>query len=125
MEEKASLRLINGIKLTLKEFQSCCRIEQKLKESNFKDIYKNQKEIVNLVKQLLMKEFGSNKSVKLEKNPNFNQEQLKGIDCYAFRFSGGRPLLFLFISEDDKFSFIDESRFEAFGEKGLFIKPKI
>ena len=125
MEKTASLRTINGIKLTREEFLSCCKIQKAITDKGFVNIDKNSKPLIDYTEDCIRNEFGFVKMEKLTKNPNFNKNQLNGLDCYAFRFKKKRPLLLLFISNDGAYSFIDESRIEAFGEKGLFLKATI
>lgn len=123
LDDKKMIYFIKGIKLTREEFKKCQEIYNDIKNWNSNTIWEDPIPLVKIISGKISEKFGKSTWKKLENNPRFNKEQLGEIQAFAFQYSSKRPLLFLFISKDNKFSFIDESRIEAFGEKGLFLKP--
>lgn len=121
--EDEKLYFIKGIKLKKDEFKNCTEIYNSIKDYKSDSLWEDPYQLVKIVSGKISEKFGKSLYKELDKNPNFNQEQLKDLRAFAFRFNIKRPLLLLIISKDNKFSFIDESRIEAFGEKGLFVKP--
>lgn len=122
--EDEKLYFIKGIKLKKDEFKNCTEIYNSIKDYKSDSLWEDPYQLVKILSGKISEKFGKSLYKELDKNPNFNQEQLKDLKAFAFRFNIKRPLLLLIISKDNKFSFIDESRIEAFGEKGLFVKPE-
>ena len=116
-----NMQLLQGINLSLEEFEKASKINKGLQSYNLKD--ENEASIVVQFKQLLYKNFSY--GAKVEKLQLKDPVNINKVSCYAARFAKKRPLLFLFFDlEKKEFMLIDEKRFDAF-DKGPFQKATI
>ena len=118
-----------GIFLTKEEFGNCCKVakvlqsDAKLNAATDNSIAEYALKIwINAIKSFFGYEI---KWTQLELKEEIRVAGFKDqMTTYACRFKKDRPLLFLLVGMDGKYTFLDEKQFDAF-DHGPYSKPGI